>query len=44
MPKYARVVVTNVDKDGFFEIIVYDDKSEKVFQCKTKSFDIDLLP
>jgi hypothetical protein len=42
--KGHKAVVSNVDQDGQFEIIIYDDKHEKLFQTKVDKFDIDLVP
>ena len=42
MPK-SKVSISNVDQDGFFEVIIYEG-GEKVFQKKVEQFDIDLIP
>jgi|WetSurMetagenome_2_1015567.scaffolds.fasta_scaffold03175_16 hypothetical protein len=38
------VSVSNVDLDGFFEVIIYDKDYEKLVVAKVKKFDIDLIP
>jgi len=43
MKTYNRAVVNNVDRDGLFEVIVYDNHDEKVVQCKVKDLYLEIL-
>ena len=38
-----KVVISNVDQDGLFEVIIYDG-DEKIYETKVENFDIDLIP
>jgi len=39
-----RAVLTNVDEDGLFEIIIYDKNDEKLLSVQVQKLDFELYP
>jgi hypothetical protein len=39
----SKVIVTNVDRDRF-EVIIYDNKLNKIFQTTVDEFHVELYP
>ena len=39
-----RATLTNVDEDGLFEIIIYDENDEKLLSVKVQKSDFELYP
>lgn len=40
---FKKASINNVDDDNLYEIIVYNDSGEKVFQCKVSEVHTELL-
>jgi hypothetical protein len=38
------VLITNVDGDNLYEVMVFDEDGEKIFETKVKKFYTELLP
>ena len=40
----TSVCIRNVDGDGLFEVIIYDENDRETYRNKVEKFTVDLLP